>query len=74
MLGATKFPPSLAAGDLWRLFIDPGGIDDEFERVGVLVLLNQLEIDKPFGIRNGRAAFEPLPGGFKQGSCQLVLG
>jgi hypothetical protein len=46
MLGATKFSPSLAAGDLWRLFIDPGGIDDEFERVGVLALLNQLEIDK----------------------------
>ena len=43
---------SLAANDLWRLFTDPGGIDDEFERIGVLVLLHQLEVDKPSGVRN----------------------
>jgi hypothetical protein len=48
----NRIPPSHAAGDLWRLLLDPGGIDDEFERVRVLVLLHQLEIDKPFGTRN----------------------
>src|ERR1700678_2498308 len=45
----NRIPASHAAGDLWRLLLDPGGIDDEFERVRVLVLLHQLEIDKPFG-------------------------
>src|SRR5262249_29902485 len=64
---------SLVTGYLWRLFTNPGGIDDEFERVRVLVLLHQLEVDKPFGVRDGRAGFKPLSRGLKQGSCKLVF-
>jgi hypothetical protein len=40
------------------LLPDLSRVDDEFERVGILVLLHQLEVDEPFGIcyrgaRNG---------------------
>jgi hypothetical protein len=66
-------PWSFADGDLRRLFTDSGGIDDEFKRVRVLVLLHQLEVDKPFCPRDGRAAFKPLSRRFKQRGCELVL-
>jgi hypothetical protein len=63
---ASRDPASFAASDLWRLFTDPRRIDDEFKRIGVLVLLHQLEVDKPFSVRNGRTAIKPCSGGFKQ--------
>src|SRR5260370_32271519 len=64
---------SLGRTHLRRLFSDLSRVDDEFERVGILVLLHQLEVYKPFGIRYRCAALEPIPGRFKQRGCELVL-
>ncbi len=41
---------SFARSHLWRLFPGLSRVDDEFERVGILVLLHQLEVYQPFGI------------------------
>ena len=43
------FQRSLALNHLRRLLPDPSRIDDEFERVRILILFHQLEIDEPFG-------------------------
>ena len=57
---------SLGGGHLRRLFGDFAGVKDEFERIGILVLLHQLEIHEPLGIGHCRAVIEPIPGRFKQ--------
>ena len=56
---------SLGGSHLRRLFADLPGIKDEFERIGILVLLHQLEVYKPFDICYGATALEPVSGGFK---------
>src|SRR2546422_1695876 len=66
-------PLLLARSHLRRLFPDLSRVDDEFERVGILVLLHQLQVYKPFGIRYGRAALEPISGRFKQRGCEFIL-
>src|ERR1700733_2269210 len=72
-LGAARHSSSLGRSHLRRLFPDLSGVDDKFERVSILVLLHQLEVDKPFGICYGAAALEPVSGRFKQRSGKLVL-
>ena len=57
---------SLGGSHLRRLFANLPGIKDEFERIGILVLLHQLEIHEPLGIGHCRAVIEPIPGRFKQ--------
>lgn len=57
---------SLGGSHLRRLFANLPGIKDEFERIGILVFLHQLEIHEPLGIGHCRAVIEPIPGRFKQ--------
>src|SRR5690349_18392484 len=57
---------SLGGSHLRRLFGDFAGVKDEFERIGILVLLHQLQIHEPLGIGHCRAVVEPIPGRFKQ--------
>jgi hypothetical protein len=57
---------SLGSGHLRRLFADFARVKDEFERIGILVFLHQLEIHEPLGIGDCRAVIEPIPGRFKQ--------
>jgi len=57
---------SLGGSHLRRLFANLPGIKDEFERIGILVLLHQLQIHEPLGIGHCRAVIEPIPGRFKQ--------
>src|SRR5712692_212424 len=64
---------SFARSHLWRLFPGLSRVDDEFERVGILVLLHQLEVYEPFGICYGAAELEPVSGRFKQRGCELIL-
>ena len=64
---------SLGRSHLRRLFPDLCRVDDELERVRILVLLHQLEIYKPFGVRYGGAVLEPVSGRFKQRSCEFIL-
>lgn len=64
---------SLGRGHLRRLFPDLSRVDDEFERVRILVLFHQLEVYKPFGIRYGGAVLEPVSGRFKQRGCEFIL-
>ena len=71
-LGATRHS-SLRRSHLRCLFSDLSRVNDEFERVGILILLHQLEVDEPFRGRQGRAVLEPVSGRFEQGSRQLVL-
>src|ERR1700693_3660572 len=71
-LGAAPHS-SLGRSHLRRLFPDLSGVVDKFERVSILVLLHQLEVDKPFGICYGAVALEPVSGRFKQRSGKLVL-
>jgi hypothetical protein len=57
---------SLSGRHLRRLFGDFAGVKDEFERIGILVFLHQLEVHEPLGIGHRRAVVEPIPGRFKQ--------
>ena len=57
---------SLSGGHLRRLFGDFAGVKDEFERIGILIFLHQLEVHEPLGIGHCRAVVEPIPGRFKQ--------
>src|SRR4029077_12278462 len=53
---------SLVTGHLWSLFADLPRVNDEFERVSILNLFHQLEVDKPFGVSHGSAVLEPASG------------
>ncbi len=72
-LGVLRDSSPVTTAHLRCFFSDLSGIDDEFERVRILVLLHQLEVDKPFGPSYGRAAFEPVSGRFKQRGCEFVF-
>ena len=69
----TRNPASFAWIDLWRLFTNPAGIDNEFERIRVLILFHQLQIGEPL------SAFERTAPGklwlcrFDQIRCHLYL-
>jgi len=72
---SANFPPwhldrlggsSLAAGHLRCLFSDLPRVNDEFERVCILIFFHQLEVDEPFGVSHGSAVLEPASGRFKQ--------
>src|SRR6516164_1457334 len=58
---------------LWRLFPDLRGVDDEFERVRILVLLHQLEVHQASRIGDGSTAREPVSGRFEQRGCELIF-
>src|ERR1700739_4102991 len=51
---------SLGRGHLRRLFADFARVKDEFERIGILVLLHQLQIHEPLGIGHCRAVIEQI--------------
>src|ERR1700730_16238582 len=55
------------------LLSDLPRVNDEFERVRVLMLLHQLEVDEPFGVSHGSAVREPASGRFKQRGGQFVF-
>jgi hypothetical protein len=55
------------------LFSDLCGVDDEFERVRILVLLDQLEIDKPFRVGDRATVREPISGRFQQRGCKFIF-
>src|SRR5215831_17307731 len=57
-MAKPSFTTSLGRRDLRRLFavLCSCRVDDEFERVRILVLLHQLEIYEPFRIAYGSAA------------------
>src|SRR6516162_3992798 len=59
--------------DLWRLFANFCRIDDELERIGVLILFHQLQIDEPLGTLQSFAVGELWLSGFDQLRCQCVL-
>jgi hypothetical protein len=72
--GLTQLPiHHVAITHLRRLFPDPTGIDDEFERIRVLVLLHQLEVDESFGVSYRAAAIKPVPGRLNKRSCEFVF-
>jgi len=52
-------------GHLRRLFVDLCRVNDEFERVGIVMFLHQLEIDEPFWhslrMRCHRSCFPRIP-------------
>src|SRR5262245_48643949 len=52
--------------DLWGLFASLCRIDDEFERVRVLILFHQLQIGQPLGAFQSFAAGKLLLCGFDQ--------
>ena len=56
---------SLATGHLWCLFPDLPRVNDEFERVRILVLLHQLQVYESFGVSHGSAVLEPTSGRFE---------
>src|SRR5579864_1045120 len=58
--------PLLAAGHRWYLFADPGGVDDEFERIRIFMLLHQLEVNQSSRVAHGRAVGEPLSRSLQQ--------
>ena len=64
---------SLGGGHLRRLFADLPGIKDEFERIGILVLLHQFEVDEAPGIGHGKAVVELGAGGFQQRGGKFVF-
>jgi hypothetical protein len=64
---------SFGGGHLRRLFADLPGIKDEFERIGILVLLHQLEVDEAPGIGHGKAVIELVTGGFQQRGGKFVF-
>src|SRR5262245_48804455 len=64
---------SLGRCYLWRLFADLCRVDDEFERVRVLVLLHQFEVDEPFRISYRNAAREPISGRLEQRGCKFIF-
>src|SRR5215472_17953264 len=59
--------------DLWRLFANFCRIDDELERIGVLVFFHQLQIGVPLGALQSSAVGELWLSGFDQLRCQCVL-
>ncbi len=59
-LSAT-FQRSLALSQLRRLLSNSSGIDYEFERIRILVLLHELEVDEPSGVGYGGAALNLFP-------------
>jgi hypothetical protein len=61
-----RFTPSPSRSHLWRLFPDLSGVDDELERVRILMLLHELEINKPSDVSYGSTGLEPVSGPFKQ--------
>src|SRR5271168_841810 len=67
-LGATRHS-SLGRSHLRRLFPDLSRVDYEFEWVGILMLLHQLEVYKSFGTRDGTATVESVFGRFEQRRC-----
>jgi hypothetical protein len=69
----TECHSSPANRHLRRLFPDLSRVDDEFERIRILVLLHQLEVHEPFRIRHGRAALKPASGRFQQGSSEFIF-
>src|SRR5215471_13278507 len=64
---------SFAGIDLRRLLADLCRVDDEFERISVLILLHQFQVNQPFGVCEGFAFRKSFSGGLKQGGCQLKL-
>src|SRR6266446_1012143 len=64
---------SLTTGHLWRLFSHLPRVNDELERVRILMLFHQFEVDKPFGVSHGSAVLEPASGRFKQRGGQFVF-
>src|SRR5436190_23103233 len=63
----------LARIHLRYMFPDLSTVNDEFERIEILVLLDQLEINESPGLRNGRAARKPASRRFNQPSREFVL-
>src|SRR5207247_1736614 len=59
--------------NLWRLFADFSRIDDEFERIRVLILFYQLQIDEPLSAFERIAAAKLCFCGFDQIRCHLIL-
>jgi hypothetical protein len=73
MPSSPALQQSLGRCHLWRLFADLCRVDDEFERVGILVLLHQFEVDEPFRISYRNAAREPISGRFEQRGCKFIF-
>src|SRR5215471_5708009 len=68
-----SFTISLGRRDLRRLFAGLRRVDDEFERVRILMLLHQLEVYEPFRISCGSAGREPISGRFEQRGCEFIF-
>jgi hypothetical protein len=73
MVTRNSLGRSLGGGHLRRLLADLSRVNDEFKRIGILVLLHQLEVDEAPGIRDGRAVIELAARGFQQRGGKFVL-
>src|SRR5439155_21682303 len=72
-IGGWKKSPIVLPAHLWCSLSELCRIQDEFERVCVLVLFHKLEVDEPFGLGYGLAVGEPAAGPFKQRGRELVF-
>src|SRR5215510_10811164 len=59
--------------NLWRLFADFSRIDDEFERIRVLIPFHQLQIDEPLSALERIAVGKLCFCGFDQIRCHLIF-
>src|SRR5580704_14288633 len=56
-----------------RLLSNLPGIDDELERIRILILLHELEVDQPLGVSHGGAALKSRSRRLKQRRCEFVF-